>query len=377
MTVENFPTKKVYTFNDKPQIKVNVFGSDALVFANVDDKEVLVAGEAKKNVQTVFRVDLFDQKNVNTHGVHRIKLWAKVLKDNPTDPEHPIEIFTKPLEYDYIYGTESTNPIVMANIANKSPEQYTVFNIAYIAYKYNSSNAAISGDVKTSIYELNGTNADGEPIIGRELTSSVQTLLFDPVSNSASGSAALSLFPVNVKINPDDEDSKYEEVVLIGNMAVVITIGDYQYVDLINIIPSSIQLQEVPQYAVRLSSSGRSNEEGADIKRIWESIGSDSVGDPLITNVTFDNNVEFEDTGSGWIHDGDKYDPNDPNDKGNVALRLKKGRYCTLNYNPFKINPTYCIIKFYACQHSVLHGQVRFRACFSVLETFLYFFKRL
>lgn len=341
MTVENFPTKKVYTFNDKPQIKVNVFGSDALVFANVDDKEVLVAGEAKKNVQTVFRVDLFDQKNVNTHGVHRIKLWAKVLKDNPTDPEHPIEIFTKPLEYDYIYGTESTNPIVMANIANKSPEQYTVFNIAYIAYKYNSSNAAISGDVKTSIYELNGTDADGKPIIGRELTSSVQTLLFDPVSNSASGSAALSLFPVNVKINPDDEDSKYEEVVLIGNMAVVITIGDYQYVDLINIIPSSIQLQEVPQYAVRLTSSGRSNEEGADTKRIWESIGSDSVGDPLITNVTFDANVEFEDTGSGWIHDGDKYDPNDPNDKGNVALRLRKGRYCTLNYNPFKINPTY------------------------------------
>lgn len=341
MTVENFPTKKVYTFNDKPQIKVNVFGSDALVYANVDDKEVLVAGTAKKNVQTTFPVDLFDQKNVNTHGVHTIKLWAKVLKDNPDDPDKPIEISTKPITYDYIYGTTSINPIVMANIANKTPEQYTVFNVAYIAYKYNESNASVSGDVKTSIYELKGNNSDGSPKLGRELTSSIQTLMFDPVSNSASGSASLSLFPVNVKINPEDENSKYEEVEIIDEMAVVITIGDYQYVDLINVLPSTIQLQEVPQYAVRLTSSGRSNEEGADTKKIWESIGSDAAGNPIITNVTFDANIEFENTGSGWIHDGDKYDPNDPNDKGNVALRLRKGRYCTLNYNPFKINPTY------------------------------------
>lgn len=341
MTVENFPTKKVYTFNDKPQIKVNVFGSNALVFANVDNKEVLVAGEAKKDVMTSFSVDLFDQKNVNTHGVHTIKLWAKVLKDNPTDPEHPIEISTKPLEYNYIYGTISANPIVMANITNKTPEQYTVFNIDYIAYKYSSSNAAVTDNVKTGIYEILGTNDDGSLQLGRELTASEQMLSFDSVSNSASGRASLSLFPVNIKINPDDPNSKYEEVVLIGDMAVVITIGDYQYVDSINITPSSIQLQEVPQYAVRLSSSGRSNDEGDDTKRIWESVGSDTEGNPIITNVTFDANVEFADTGSGWIYDGDKYDPNDSTDKGNVAMRLRKGRYFTLNYNPFKINPTY------------------------------------
>lgn len=341
MTVENFPTKKVYTFNDKPQIKVNVFGSNALVFANVDNKEVLVAGEAKKDVMTSFSVDLFDQKNVNTHGVHTIKLWAKVLKDNPTDPEHPIEISTKPLEYNYIYGTISVNPIVMTNITNKTPEQYTVFNIDYIAYKYSSSNAAVTDNVKTSIYEILGTNDDGSLQLGRELTASEQMLSFDSVSNSASGRASLSLFPVNIKINPDDPNSKYEEVVLIGDMAVVITIGDYQYVDSINIKPSSIQLHEVSQYAVRLSSSGRSNDEGDDTKRIWESVGSDTEGNPIITNVTFDSNVEFEDTGSGWIYDGDKYDPNDPTDKGNVAMRLRKGRYFTLNYNPFKINPTY------------------------------------
>lgn len=339
MTVENFPTKKVYTVNDKPQIKVTVFGSDANVFANVDDKEVLVAGKANKNVQTSFSTELFDLKNVNTHGVHRIKLWASVTKDVGNGETETIS--TKTIEYDYIYGTESVNPIVMANIANKTPEQYTVFNIAYIAYKYNASNAAVSGDVKTSIYELKGTDADGKPKLGRELTSSTQTLLFDSVSNSASGSAALSLFPVNVKVDPSKEDSPYEEVVLIGDMAVVITIGDYQYVDLISIIPSSIQLQEVSDYAVRLSSSGRSNEEGPETKKVWESIGKDADGNTLISTVTFDSNIEFEDTGSGWIHDGDKYDVNDPNDKGNVAMRLRKGRYFTLNYNPFKINPTY------------------------------------
>lgn len=339
MTVENFPTTKVYTESNKPQIKVTVFGSDAHVFANVDGKEVLVAGEATKNVQKAFPVDLFDQKNVNTHGVHTITLWASVTKDVGNGETETIS--TKTVEYDYIYGTTSANPIVMANIANKEPEQYTVFNIAYVAYKYSSSNAATNGDVKTSIYEILSKDENGDPVIGRELTSSSQTLTFDSVSNSASGSASLSLFPVTVKIDPDDEDSKYEEVVLLGEMAVVITISDYQYVDLINIQPSSIQLQEVGGYAVKLSSSGRSNGEAADVKRIWESIGSNADGTALITDVTFDDAVEFEDTGSGWIHDGDKYDVNDPNDKGNVAMRLRKGRKCTLNFNPFKVNPTY------------------------------------
>ena len=339
MIVENFETKKVYTFNDKPQVKVTVFGSDADVFANVDDKEVLVAGKVEANITKAFSTDLFDQKNVNTHGVHTIKLWASVTKDVGNGETETIS--TKAVEYDYIYGTESTNPIVMANIANKEPEQYTVFNVAYVAYKYNPTAAVTSSEVKTSIYELTGTNEDGSPKLGRELTSSTQMLMFDPVSNSANGTSSLPLFPVSVKINPNDESSKYETVDLLGEMAVVIKIGDYQYVDLINIAKSKITLNEVSGYAVRLSSSGRSNDEGIDTKKVWESIGSDSAGNTLITNVTFDKNVEFENTGSGWIHDGDKYDINDPNDKGNVAMRLRKGRKFTLNYNPFNVNPTY------------------------------------
>lgn len=339
MTVENFDIQKVYNETHKPQVKVTVFGSDANVYAKVDGKDVLVNGETKAGVTKSFPISLFDDAGVNTHGVHTITLWAAVHKDVGNGETETIS--TKTVDYNYIYGTSSERPIVMANIANKTPEQYTVFNIAYVAYKYNASNAAITDDVKTSIYEINGTDSDGKPILGRELTYSSQSIIFDAVTNSASGSAALSLFPVNIKENPEDENSKYEEVVLIGEMAVVITIGDYNYVDVINIIPSSIQLNEVPEYAVRLSSAGRSNTEAPADKKTWESVGVDLAGNPLITNVTFDSNIEFEDTGSGWIADGDKYDINDPNDTGNIALRLRKGRFCTLNYNPFKVNPTF------------------------------------
>lgn len=333
MRVDSFGNDLVFNERKQPQLICTIYGSDANVFAEVDGTKIINGEFVRQGVSSEFGSEYF--KNVNTHGVHTIKVWASVTKDLGNDDS--LVISTQPVEYTYIYGESIEDPIVMANITNKNPEQYTNFNISYIAYKYNSSNTIVNEDVKTSIYEFNGYDNSGNPILGRELVSTTQNISFDSITNSASNTASLSLFPVSVKKENSEE---YEEVVLIGEMAVVIKIGDYQYVDIINIRPSSIILNEVPGYVVKLSSAGRRNDETTTLKD-WSCVGKDLDGSLITTTVTFDDNVEFADTGSGWSYDGDKYDPNDPNDKGSVAMRLRKGRKCTLNYNPFKVNPTY------------------------------------
>ena len=46
---------------------------------------------------------------------------------------------------------------------------------------------------------------------------------------------------------------------------------------------------------------------------------------------SFSDDMDFTETGSGWINDKD----------GNKALHLRKGKYISLNYQPFKENPAY------------------------------------
>lgn len=333
MRVENFDVRNVYNEANPPQVKVTVYGSDANVFAEVDGVQILSGGKASQGITTTFNTNIFTDNNVNTHGVHTIKLWASVTKDLGNNES--VTISTQTVEYNYIYGGTVSDPIVMANIANKNPEQYTTFNISYIAYKYNSTNAIVSEEVRTSIYEY--SENEGEISLGRELIYTTQIVDFNSSTNSAENTASLSLFPVTLL---NEETNELEEIDIIGPMAVVISIGDYKYVDYINIKESSIKLSEIPGYAVKLSSSGRSNGETTTLKE-WKSIGEDTQGNILEVDMLFDDNIEFTETGSGWIYDGDKYDANDPNDRGNVAMRLRKGRYCTLDYNPFKVNPTY------------------------------------
>lgn len=336
MKVDGFDVKKVYTENDKPVLKATVYGTAAQVQATVDGKTILTNGTANVGDPTAFPLDIFNE--VNTHGVHRLKVWAtvtKVLEDGD-----PITISTVPVEYDYIYGTAISDPIVMASIANKNPEKYTNFNVSYIAYKYNPIVGAYSDTVTTAIYMHNGVDASGALVKGTQLMTVNQTVDFDANSNSASGSASFALFPVTI------DGVEYD---VIGDMVIAIKIGDYEYLDTITVKESSIQLTEASGYAVKLTSVGRSNSEPRekdpskpDERLVNEWISTCLVsGQTVTTQMLFDDNVEFIDSGSGWMYDGDKYDANDPNDKGNVALRLKKGNYCTLDYKPFANNPTY------------------------------------
>ena len=338
--VENFDINNVFVTS--PYLTVTVYGTDANVYAQVDDTMILNGSPVSNGATTPFGSEIFT--NVNTHGVHTIKIWASVSKDVGIEGE-PLVISTDPLVYTYIYGTTNTKPVVMATIANHTPEEYTMLNVSYTAYKYSSTAVAETGEVYVTIYENLGTDEDGDPIKGRQLTQVSQSVTFDAHTKSGTGNASISLFPVMVT----DADGNSTQVSLVGNRIVGIKIGDYEYIDTITIKSSTIRLSEVTNYAVKLTSSGRNNLEpltSDDPNRVlrnqWISKdGKDVEGKNLVVDVTFDSNVEFIDTGSGWCYDGNITDENDPNDKGNVAMHLRKGRYFTLNYTPFDTNPTW------------------------------------
>ena len=316
LTVDIFGTKNVFTENDKPQLIARVNGTDANVAAWVDGSQILPGnnqtGEAFNGVDMNFGQDIFN--NVNTHGVHTIEVVASVVRQTGTED---ITISTVPQKFNYIYGTSNTRPVVMSIINNTTPEEYNNFEMSYVAYKYNSTAAAVTDTVNVSLCDVT-FDAENNPIVGTSYITVSQDVTFDPTTNSGSGNAMFSLFPVN-------------NVSLVGKKAIVISIGDFSQVAVIEVKPSDVKLSQLGGYAVYLTANNRSNSEPAETLRTWRSVGKDRAGNELVVEAEFDDNIEFIDTGSGWIADSD----------GNMAMHLRKGRFFSLNYAPFDENPTY------------------------------------
>jgi hypothetical protein len=189
--------------------------------------------------------------------------------------------------------------------------------MSYVAYKYNSTASAVTDTVNVSLCDIS-YDADGKPVAGTSYITVSQGITFDPTTNSGSGNAMFSLFPVN-------------NTSLVGKKAIVISIGDFSQIAEIEVVASDIKLTQLGGYAVYLTANNRSNAEPADTVRVWRSTGKDRAGNPLVVEADFDDNIEFIDTGSGWIADSD----------GNMAMHLRKGRFFSLNYAPFDENPTY------------------------------------
>lgn len=312
LTVDIFGTKNVFTENDKPQLIARVNGTDALVSATVDGKEILKNGSALNGSDTNFGTSIFD--NVNTHGVHTIEVVASVVRETA---DGNITISTIPQSFNYIYGTSNTRPVVMSVINNDEPEEYSNFEMSYVAYKYNSTAVAVTDNVTVALCAIS-YNEEGKAVAGKEYIKVSQDVTFDPNTNSGTGKAMFSLFPVGNES-------------LVGKKAIVISIGDFSQITEIEVKKSSVTLNQLGGYAVYLSANNRSNDEPADTVRVWRSTGKNKAGNELIVDAIFDDNIEFINTGSGWIQDSD----------GNMALHLRKGRYFTIDYTPFDENPTY------------------------------------
>lgn len=314
LSVDVFGVKNVFTESDKPQLIARVSGTDALVTAKVDGKEILTNGEALNGVDTNFGTAIFDNASVNTHGVHTIEVIASVIRETA---EGDITISTLPQSFNYIYGTTNTRPVVMSVINNSTPEEYSNFEMSYVAYKYNPTAVAVKDTVTISLCNIS-YDSDGKPVAGDALITVTQDVEFSVATNSGSGDVMFSLFPVDNKS-------------LVGKKAIVISIGDYSQITEIEVLNSSVTLKQLGGYAVYLTANNRSNDEPASTVRTWRSTGKDRSGNTLIVDAIFDDNIEFINTGSGWIADDDK----------NMAMHLRKGKFFTLNYCPFDENPTY------------------------------------
>jgi hypothetical protein len=314
LTVNSFGVENVYTDSKKPSLIVTVTGTDAKVNAYVDGVEILKNGSASNGAMTNFGEAPFT--NVNTHGVHELEVYAHVTK-TAGGVEFPIS--TEPIKYTYIYGTTSTYPVVMSVISNTSPEEYSTLTVSYIAYKYNSAATSQTDTVYVNLCEIDGYDVNGNPIPGNELFEDPITsrVVFDAVTKSGSGSAAISLFPI-VKDNA--------QISLSGKRLVKLSIGEYVQYTEIEVIKSSVNLTQLTGYAVYLSSNSKNND-----SREWISTGIDKAGNRLVTEVEFDKNIEWSTAGSGFNLDSD----------GNIAMHLRKGRFFTLKYAPFSENPTY------------------------------------
>lgn len=312
LSVDIFGTKLVYTENDKPLLRARVSGTNGFVTAYVDNTKILDKASASNGVWENFGENIFNM--VNTHGVHNLKVVGSVTRETA---DGSITIETLPQTFTYIYGTTNMQPIVMSVIKNTKPEEYSNFEMSYVAYKYSSNSAAITDTVNVSLCELSADES-GNAVIGETYITVSQDVTFDSITNSGSGNAMFSLFPINDKS-------------LVGKKAIVISIGDFSQTTEIEVVSSNATLTQLGGYAVYLTSNNRSNSEPAETLRTWKSVGKDRAGNELIVDAVFDENIEFIDTGSGWIADGD----------GNMAMHLRKGRYFTLNYTPFDENPTY------------------------------------
>lgn len=317
LAVPSFEDTKVFNESKKPNILAIVSGNDAQIKAYVDGEQIIFGDKVNAGETTNFGENIFD--TVNTHGVHTLEIWAEVVR---TISGKDYVISTQPKSYTYIYGTKSETPVVMSNMNNLKPEEYSTLNVNYIAYKYNDTLTAVTDTVLVELCEHLGYDDSGEPIPGKTLGEPAEReITFDVTTNSGTGTAGISLFPVK-----DGENT----VSLVGKKLIKISIGDFSQYTEIEVLKSSVKLNQLGGYAVYLTSAGRNNKQPN--KNEWISKdGKDKDGSKLIVNSTFSDNVEFIDTGSGWIADSD----------GNVALHLKKGRYFTLNYKPFSENPTF------------------------------------
>jgi hypothetical protein len=292
--------EQIYTSENPPKFTAVVSGSGANLYVEVDDKGQIVQGlPVSENANTIIKDQL---ALVNTHGTHTIKIWAeKSINDNAGTV-----ITTNVLAFNYIYGDSSNNrSLVMSTITDgQTFSEYNKLPLEYIAYSAGNNGMK---DINIRIVDENNT----------PLLSTTQQVEFK--NGCGSGSYTFVLFPK-------------DGVELAGSRKLIISIDGTAHETSIEILENpNASFGSVEDYAVYLSSVGRSNDESTDTRRVWDCKSKEASTAGQTFGVTFDDNVEFTKTGSGWIADKD----------GNIAMHLRKGKFFTLNYKPFEKNPCY------------------------------------
>ena len=302
LTVNNF--KEIYTTDIQPDFNIKVSGGNAKLYVCADsDEPNIVNGEILTNNTPYYMKD--KMVPVNIHGSHNIKMWAEYSPEGNDE----IIIKTNVIEYNYIYGDNNVStPLIMTNIvAGSSFELYTKLTVQYSVYLNNETG------IKPIRIRITDT-------ANNTLKSGDQEVSF--TGGVAKQEFTFNLFP-DAGINLVGDDRKLVITINPDSGEVFNSVTD------IKIANSNISFSYADGYLAYFSSADRNNNEPADKLKVWESTSRDGANTK--TTIAFSENIEFTDSGSGWIKDAN----------GNTAMHLRKGRYFTLNYTPFRKNPTY------------------------------------
>lgn len=277
LDVVNFNDLEIKSGDNWP-LDIRVTGTSANVHVLIDDNEIITAYQSAGALVT------YDIVKGLTNGTHILEVYA--ISDINTT------VRTNTISYEYIYSTEAySSPIIATELRDDFVIQlYNILKVKYwIYYKGVNGKKSVSltlfddlnPNISTSTQEIELENGISKKYI-------FDVVLFEKTL----------VGPKNIKITIDDEER-----------IIPIIVQEPEY-----------ELKQIEGYDVYLSSAGRDNKDNN--YNDW------SYGQ---YHVTFADDIDFTDTGSGWINDVD----------GNKALHLRKGKYISLNYKPFATNPAY------------------------------------
>ena len=277
LELPNFDPTEIVT-GESWGLDVKVVGSNANVHILIDGQGGLAGSQTAGSTITY---------NI-THGIstgaHKLEVYAVAAED--------ASVRTDSIKSEYIYIYEGSTQTVIATSLQDNAKLllYNVLTVEYWVYKPD-----FEGTLPVTVSVINEME---EP-----LATSTQNATF---TNNMTGVKKweTSLFNDN----------------LIGDRRVRIEIDGVTRDIPIQINDAEIKLQDIGGYDLLLSSSGRSNSD--------ENVRDWSYGD---YHITFPEDFEFSEAGSGWNADAD----------GNMAMHIRRGRELTLNYYPFRYNPAY------------------------------------
>lgn len=287
--------KYIYTKNNPPTLSATMNGEISSLYVTIDGNEV-VSGDVIDVNETRSYTNIFD--NYNQHALHTVSVYAV-----PTNfPNLKVNGPT----FEYIYGDENENkPLIITNLQDGQEfELYNDINLNYTAYWATADN---TNDITINV-KKNGKNVLS-PIV-------IKDVAFN--KNIFEGSYKISLFP----------EGNNSADTIVGDLSIEIQLGDF-----INNIPiivkktTDIVLKALGGWDIALMARDAS---ASNSTKTWQCTNAKNE----TYSVEFSDNVEFIEGGSGFntVKEGDnEY----------KAMQLKKGRYLTVPYMPFKENPTW------------------------------------
>ena len=277
LELPNFDPTEIVT-GESWGLDVKVVGSNANVHILIDGQGGLAGSQTAGSTIT------YNIAHGISTGAHKLEVYAVAADD--------ASVRTDSIKSEYIYIYEGSTQTVIATSLQDNAKLllYNVLTVEYWVYKPD-----FEGSLPVTVSVINEMDVS--------LATSTQNATF---TNNITGVRKweTSLFNDN----------------LIGDRKVRIEIDGVTRDIPIQINDAEIKLQDIGGYDLLLSSSGRSNSD--------ENVRDWSYGD---YHITFPEDFEFSEAGSGWNADAD----------GNMAMHIRRGRELTLNYYPFRYNPAY------------------------------------